>query len=445
MARTWLSIDVELVGGMHAHDLWPRPGRVLLARPGMTFRALADAINDAFARWELSHLHAFTLTDGTRVTMRTPWDELDDDSLDDTSTTLSRLSLGEQFAFEFDFGDSWMHLCTVADRKVDPMEVYGAVPDRPVPYFGWGAIPDQHGRRWADDDGSSPVPPQPDPPLSDLPDLHYTWGERAFRSVPEPDGEDATVVTGPWAQLTGTAEVARGAPLGWTPASTADLRSAVHRGDHAAAIDLLLPRDALAVAHHVAPTLLYAVESEGHPEAMRIAVVLTDELTDRDWPGDAELVAEIEHALVPSGDLGVRPVPVALDELLMHLDGPPDPEGDWRLEVATGQLWPADPHLLLGEEKPDAFEDPDAFITIHSLGSGPGYRDMRDFIATVEDPALAERLRRAIEGRGAFRRFKDVVFEDDELRHRWTLLSSERALGRARRWLADAGLRPAIG
>ena len=51
MARTWLSIDVELVGGMHAHDLWPRPGRVLLARPGMTFRALADAINDAFARW----------------------------------------------------------------------------------------------------------------------------------------------------------------------------------------------------------------------------------------------------------------------------------------------------------------------------------------------------------------------------------------------------------
>lgn len=69
---------------------------------------------------------------------------------------------------------------------------------------------------------------------------------------------------------------------------------------------------------------------------------------------------------------------------------------------------------------------------------------MRDFILTVDDPDLAERLRRAIEGRGAFRRFRDVVFEDDELRHRWTLRSSERQLGRARLWLADAGLRPAI-
>lgn len=443
MARTWLSIDVELVGGMHAHDLWPRPGRVLLARPGMTFRALADAINDAFARWETSHLHAFTLADGTRVTMRTPWDELDDDALDDSQTTLSRLSLGERFAFEFDFGDRWMHLCTVAERKVDPMEEYGVVPDRPVPYFGWGAIPDQHGRRWADDDGSSPVPPQPDPPLSDLPDLHHTWGERAFRSVPEAD-DDATVITGPWIHPGGADVAAPHAPLGWTSADTADLRSAVHRGDHAAVIDLLLPRDGLAVAHHAAPALLSAVAVERDLQAMRIGVVLTDELTDRDWPGDAELATEIQRGLVPADDQGLRPVPVDLDELLMHLDGPADPEGDWRLEVATGRLWPAAPHLLLGEE-PDDFEDPDAFVTIHSLGSSPGYRDMRDFIATVDDPDTTERLRRAIEGRGAFRRFKDVVFEDDELRHRWTLLSSERALGRARRWLADAGLRPAIG
>lgn len=444
MARTWLSIEVELVGGMHAHDLWPRPGRVLLARPGMTFRVLAEAINDAFARWEQSHLHAFTLADGARVAMRTPWDELDEDSLDDTRTTLSRLSLGEQFAFEFDFGDSWMHLCTVAERKVDPMEVYGVVPDRPVPYFGWGAIPDQHGRRWAGDDGSSAAPPQPDPPLSDLPNLHYTWGDRAFPVAPDP-GDDTTVVTGPWTHPTAAGESARHAPLGWTPASAAELRSAINRGDHAAVIDLLLPRDALVVAHHVAPALLPAVEFERDLEALRIAVVLADELSDRDWPGDAELIAEIERALDPPGDLHLRPVPVALDELLMHLDGPADPEGDWRLEVTTGRLWPADPRLLLDEQEPDEFDDPDAFVVIHSLGSAPGYRDMRDFIATVEDPATTERLRRAIEGRGAFRRFRDVVFEDDELRHRWLLLSSERALGRARQWLADAGLRPAIG
>jgi hypothetical protein len=184
VARTWLSIRVDLVEGMHAHELWPRPGRILLARPGMTFRMLADAINDAFARWDRSHLHAFTLADGTRISIRGPWDEPDDDELDDTTTTLSRLRLGEQFTFEFDFGDSWMHLCTVAEEKVDPHEVYGEAPDRPVPYWGWGWIPDQYGRRWDGDDGESPVPPPPDPPLSDLPDLHYTWGSRAFSSPP---------------------------------------------------------------------------------------------------------------------------------------------------------------------------------------------------------------------------------------------------------------------
>jgi hypothetical protein len=75
VARTWLSIRVELVGGMHAHDLWPRPGRLLLARPGMTFRDLAVAIDTAFARWDLAHLHAFQLADGTRIGVRTPWDE----------------------------------------------------------------------------------------------------------------------------------------------------------------------------------------------------------------------------------------------------------------------------------------------------------------------------------------------------------------------------------
>jgi hypothetical protein len=94
MARTWLSIRVELVGGMHAHDLWPRPGRILMARPGMTFRMLADGLNDAFARWERSHLHAFTFVDGTRVSIRTPRDEPDDEDLDDTVVKLSRLALG---------------------------------------------------------------------------------------------------------------------------------------------------------------------------------------------------------------------------------------------------------------------------------------------------------------------------------------------------------------
>ncbi len=51
----------------------------------------------------------------------------------------------------------------VGDEKVDPpIEVVGIRPDvPPVPYWGWGTIPDQYGRRWADDDGQSPRPRRP--------------------------------------------------------------------------------------------------------------------------------------------------------------------------------------------------------------------------------------------------------------------------------------------
>jgi len=43
----------------------------------------------------------------------------------------------------FDLGHDWTHLCTVADQRVDPIDVHGITPPRPVAYFGWGDIPDQ--------------------------------------------------------------------------------------------------------------------------------------------------------------------------------------------------------------------------------------------------------------------------------------------------------------
>ena len=104
------------------------------------------------------------------------WDELE--LIDDTRTKLSRLQLNDQLAYVFDLGDSWEHLCTVGPERVDPVEVYGLMPDRPVPYFGWGTIPDQYGRRWDSDDGESAVPPAPQPARSDLPPILYSWGPR---------------------------------------------------------------------------------------------------------------------------------------------------------------------------------------------------------------------------------------------------------------------------
>lgn len=175
MARTWLSIRVDLVEG-HGEHYWPRPGRIFVAARSHTFAELADAIDDAFARWDRAHLHEFTLADGTRLT--TPyedWEELGP-AADDRRTNLSRLKAGEQFVYVFDFGDDWAHLCTVGPMRVDPIETLGIVATGPLPYWGWGDIPDQYRRRWDGDDGES-TPPE-DPGLSDLPALRPWWGDR---------------------------------------------------------------------------------------------------------------------------------------------------------------------------------------------------------------------------------------------------------------------------
>lgn len=175
MARTWLSIRVDLVEG-HGEHFWPRPGRIFAAARTHTFAQLAQAIDDAFARWDRAHLHDFSLADGTRLT--TPYEDWDADApvADDGRTKLGRLQLGEQFVYVFDFGDDWTHLCAVGTERVDPLETLGIVPTGPLPYWGWGDIPDQYRRRWDGDDGESSPPD--DPGLSDLPPLRPWWGPR---------------------------------------------------------------------------------------------------------------------------------------------------------------------------------------------------------------------------------------------------------------------------
>src|SRR5580704_9049879 len=112
MARSWLSIRVDLVEG-HGQHYWPRPGRIFAAARTHTFEQLADAIDDAFARWDRSHLQEFELADNTRLAFPDPeWDDLiDAKTLDFRRVKLSRLDLGEQFVYVFDLGDDWAHLC----------------------------------------------------------------------------------------------------------------------------------------------------------------------------------------------------------------------------------------------------------------------------------------------------------------------------------------------
>jgi hypothetical protein len=151
LARTWLSIRVDLIEGRGKHR-WPRPGRISAAAPSHTFKQLADAIDDAFARWDRSHLQEFTLDDGTRLCDPDPDWQIEGEVTENYQRVkLSRLRSGEQFAYVFDLGDDWAHLCTVSVARIVPIETLGTCPGKPLPYWGWGrysrSVPATLGRR----------------------------------------------------------------------------------------------------------------------------------------------------------------------------------------------------------------------------------------------------------------------------------------------------------
>jgi hypothetical protein len=154
VARTWLQIRVDLLGG-RGEVLKPAPGRILIVGPGHTFSSLAEAINQGFARWDLSHLHEFQLADGQRIGFVDPdWQFEDEEVLDQTAVKVaSTVAPGDEFGFVFDFGDRWEHRCRVMVDKADPREEWGPgpLPRRPVAIWGWGPIPDQYGRLSAAD------------------------------------------------------------------------------------------------------------------------------------------------------------------------------------------------------------------------------------------------------------------------------------------------------
>jgi hypothetical protein len=82
------------------------------------------------------------------------------------------------------------------------------------------------------------------------------------------------------------------------------------------------------------------------------------------------------------------------------------------------------------------------FISIPRMDSDEGYQDMEDFIATVRDDHVRELLEVAIMGRGAFRRFKDVLLGYPDERERWFAFRDARMQQRVLDWLESLGIVP---
>jgi hypothetical protein len=124
---------------------------------------------------------------------------------------------------------------------------------------------------------------------------------------------------------------------------------------------------------------------------------------------------------------------VDLEELALALENN-SWESSWWIDSGTGALEFCSPDEV-GEDF-----DLRGLIRVEPLSSREGYADMARFVDLVHSRRSRELLERAIQGRGAFRRFKDTLLELPDLREEWFSFHDRQMRRRGIEWLASAGL-----
>lgn len=84
----------------------------------------------------------------------------------------------------------------------------------------------------------------------------------------------------------------------------------------------------------------------------------------------------------------------------------------------------------------------DRYLDVPGSDTSEDYATMEAFIETVQNAQLQERLWDAIDGRGAFGRFKSVVGRDESELRRWYAYRDERLRKRIHEWLEAEGITP---
>jgi hypothetical protein len=82
------------------------------------------------------------------------------------------------------------------------------------------------------------------------------------------------------------------------------------------------------------------------------------------------------------------------------------------------------------------------YVRIDPVSSREQYRWMERFIPLVDEPDLREKLTQAIDGKGAFRRFKDVLMSYGPDRERWFTFRGERLRTFMEAWLTAHAIAP---
>jgi hypothetical protein len=130
-----------------------------------------------------------------------------------------------------------------------------------------------------------------------------------------------------------------------------------------------------------------------------------------------------------------------LDEIVVALSNQNDYDLRWLIDPKSGQIvvWSRDTGI--DGYTPVELDELDDLVCIDPLPSYVWYGDMVDFANRISDERAGRRLVRALQGRGAFRRFKDELHEEyPELLPAWYALRDTRARRRAVEWLLEESL-----
>ena len=129
-----------------------------------------------------------------------------------------------------------------------------------------------------------------------------------------------------------------------------------------------------------------------------------------------------------------------VDEIANALSDQTDYEHRWLIDPGTGEIafWTEDTGI--DGQNPVDLDELD-MTPIDPLPSYVWYQDMADFAERVSDEVAVRRLTRALDGKGAFRRFKRELYEEyPELVSAWQAFRDTRARRRAVEWLLGEGL-----
>jgi hypothetical protein len=119
------------------------------------------------------------------------------------------------------------------------------------------------------------------------------------------------------------------------------------------------------------------------------------------------------------------------------------PDTDSYLDLTTGRLitiTTGDPEAVLNRQQ--VSENIRNYLRVEPASSREQYRWMEKFVGSVVDEPLRERLIISIDGKGAFRRFKDVLVAYPAERERWFSYRAELLHWHIQGWLEEHGIHP---